>query len=276
MSDPDILVAGCGTMARAVVEGWVRSGIAADRLFLFNPRPKEPCAGIRVRTELPAHSVRFCLLGFKPQQLGDAVPPLLPVLEGTTVMSLLAGTDLNTLSLAMPDTQPVRFMPNLAAAIGASPVLLAGRPDLPAAERGEVTNLADRLGGAEWIAEGQFDLATALAGSGPAFVYRMIDALAAGGAALGLDPAQALRLARAMTHGAASLAAISERSPAELADAVASPAGMTRAGLDVLDWDGALGSLLRETLAATRDRGVEMGQAQRRNQGGGTEARLGT
>lgn len=263
-------------MARAVVEGWVRSGLAPDRLFLFNPRPKAPCAGIPVRTELPARGVGFCLLGFKPQQLADAVPPLLPVLKDATVLSLLAGIDLATLSLAMPDARPVRFMPNLAAAIGASPVLLAAHPELPDAEREAVTNLADRLGGAEWVAEDQFDLATALAGSGPAFVYRMIDALAAGGAALGLDPAQALRLAQAMTHGAANLAATSERSPAELADAVASPGGMTRAGLEVLDRDGALVALLRETLAAARDRGRELGGALRHAQAQGTGAGPGT
>jgi pyrroline-5-carboxylate reductase len=102
------------------------------------------------------------------------------------------------------------------------------------------------------------DVVTALAGSGPAFVYRLIDALAAGAAALGLPRDQADRLALGMVEGAGALAAASPFGPGELADKVASPGGTTRAGLDVLDADGRLAALMADTLRAARDRGAEM------------------
>ena len=103
----------------------------------------------------------------------------------------------------------------------------------------------------------------ALAGSGPAFVYRFIAALADGGTALGLDPAQADRLARAMVEGAAALAARSTETPAELARRVTSPGGTTAAGLAVIDADGAFAELVAETLKAARDRGAELAAAAR-------------
>jgi pyrroline-5-carboxylate reductase len=106
--------------------------------------------------------------------------------------------------------------------------------------------------------EGLFDLVTALAGSGPASSYRFIDALAAGAAALGLDRAQARRLALATVEGASRLAAASPHSPSELADRVASPAGTTRAGLDVLDEDGALMRLVEATIKAAAQRSAEL------------------
>jgi pyrroline-5-carboxylate reductase len=121
------------------------------------------------------------------------------------------------------------------------------------------------LGLVEWLEdETLFDAGTALSGCGPAFVYRFIDALTAAGAEIGLDPAQAARMALATVSGAGMSAALSGRSPAALADAVASKGGMTREGLNVLDRDEALDRLLAETLRAARDRGralAELAQA---------------
>jgi pyrroline-5-carboxylate reductase len=114
------------------------------------------------------------------------------------------------------------------------------------------------LGTPEWIGEDEFDLVTALAGSGPAFVYRFIDALAAAAADLGLPPDKAQRLALAMVEGAAALAARSKHDPGELARCVASPGGVTQAGLDALDEGEALRALVTKTLRAARDRSAEM------------------
>lgn len=109
----------------------------------------------------------------------------------------------------------------------------------------------------------RFDAVTALAGSGPAFLYRFIDALAAAGEALGIAPAQAARMALATAEGAALTAAASDLAPAALADRVASKGGSTRAGLDVLDGDDALVRLLTATLAAAEARNRAMGEAAR-------------
>ncbi len=119
------------------------------------------------------------------------------------------------------------------------------------------------LGTPEWFDEAQFDAVTALAGSGPAFVYRFIDALAQGGAALGLPPEQAQRLALATVEGAGALASASPHSPGELARRVASPGGTTEAGLKVLDAEGAIARLVEATLEAAAVRSAEMARAAR-------------
>ena len=126
-----------------------------------------------------------------------------------------------------------------------------------------VTALMAPLGLVEWVEEPLLDAVSALSGSGPAFVYRFIDALAAAGASLGFPADQALRLATATVEGAGMLAAQADAAPAELADRVASKGGSTREGLYVLDRDGALEKLLIATLTAARDRNVELAAAAR-------------
>ncbi|HSM54359.1 MAG TPA: pyrroline-5-carboxylate reductase dimerization domain-containing protein, partial [Erythrobacter sp.] len=225
-------------------------------------------AGVVLHRSAPANPDHDAiLLGFKPQQLPSLAPGLQPLTdEGVTVFSLLAGIDLSTLSGAFPSAAAhVRVMPNLAARIGKSPVILA-ETGLTAPQRNAAQALFGKLGTALWLEdEAHFDLVTALAGSGPGFVYRFIDALAAAGTELGLDRALADQLALAMVEGAASLAA-ADASPAELADRVASPGGMTREGLNVLDDGNALKSLLIATLRATAEKGGELAR-QAREQG---------
>jgi pyrroline-5-carboxylate reductase len=155
----------------------------------------------------------------------------------------------------------VRAMPNTPVAIGRGVVALHG----DAGEyRARLEALLQPLGLIEWIAdEARFDLVTALAGSGPAFLFRFVSALAQAATDLGLDSAQAQRLAIATVDGAAGLAAASGQTPATLADRVASPGGMTRKGLDVLDQNGALQQLLTRMLDATAERGREMAAATR-------------
>jgi len=136
-------------------------------------------------------------------------------------------------------------------------ILLVAEAD--AAARALTERLMTPLGQAEWLSgEEQMDLVTALAGSGPAFVYRFIDALAEGAAALGLPREQADRLALAMVEGASALAARSPYPPGELARRVASPGGVTQVGLDVLDADRRLARLAEDTLRGARDRSAEM------------------
>jgi pyrroline-5-carboxylate reductase len=116
----------------------------------------------------------------------------------------------------------------------------------------------------EWIAEADFDLVTAARRVGPAFVYRFIDALAQAATRLGLPEPEARRLALATVDGAAALAAASPHDPGELARRVASPGGVTQAGLDALDNGDALGALMQATLRAARDRSAEMAAEARR------------
>lgn len=252
---------GCGNMGGAMLAGWLAGGFDPAAFTVVDPYLESAPSGVRLlgaapQGEAPADVV---LLGFKPQQLGDAAAAIVPhVGPGTLVLSILAGVDLATLRGVFPGAGAiVRVMPNLAAALGKSPIALVGDADQAARTRTDA--LMAPLGQAEWLAdEGQMDLVTALAGSGPAFVYRMIDALAAGAASLGLPREQADRLALAMVEGAATLAAKSPYGPGELARRVASPGGVTQVGLDVLDADQRLARLMEDTLRGARDRSAEM------------------
>lgn len=260
-----ILMIGCGNMAGAMLEGWLAGGFDPARFTVVEPGEKTlPPAVTRHRAIPASGAFDAVLLGVKPQMLDDVAPQVAPLVgEGTTLLSLLAGVELATLAARFPAARGhVRVMPNLAVALGKSPVALA-ESGLDDVGRAEVLALMEPLGTPEWVGEPEFDLVTALAGSGPAFVFRFIDALAAGAAELGLPREQAGRMALAMVEGAAALAAASPHSPGELADRVASPGGMTREGLDVLDAERALERLLTETLRAARDRGAELAAAAR-------------
>lgn len=255
-----ILLVGCGNMAGAMLRGWLAAGLAPGRFTIVDPaRPTLP-EGVVSLEAVPADGAfDAILLGVKPQLLG-AVAPQVAVLagRGTVLISLLAGVELATLAGRFPEAAAhVRVMPNLAVELGKAPVALA-ESGLGDHGRAALIAFMEPLGTPEWVDESEFDLVTALAGSGPAFVYRFIDALAEGATRLGLPREQADRLALAMVEGAAALAAASPVDPGTLADRVASPGGMTREGLDVLDAEGALVKLVEETLRAARDRGAEL------------------
>ena len=255
------LIIGCGNMGGAMLAGWLAGGAAAESFTVVDRVVAAVPGGVTLHRSLDAVSVQSfatVLLAFKPQQLDQAAPAIAPLASGT-LLSVLAGIDLAALARNFPAASArVRVMPNLAAALGKSPIALAG--DLDDAHKAQIAALFAPLGTPEWIGEEAFDLVTALAGSGPAFVYRFIDALAAGAAQLGLDRAQADRLALAMVEGAAALAAASPHGPAELARRVASPGGVTQVGLDVLDADAALVRLITATLRGARDRSSAMGR----------------
>ncbi|HWU04205.1 MAG TPA: pyrroline-5-carboxylate reductase dimerization domain-containing protein [Novosphingobium sp.] len=264
-----ILLVGCGNMGGAMLAGWLRAGFDPARFTVVDPLLAEAPQGVELLRELPQGRVFDLMqLGVKPQAL-DGVAPALTALAGpdTVLLSILAGTELASLRARFPDCRGiVRVMPNLAAAIGKSPMGVAAQ-GLDQQGCDAMTALLAPLGTPEWVGEELFDAVTALGGSGPAFVYRFIDALAQGGAAVGLPADQALRLALATVEGASALAGAAGVDPAELARRVASPGGTTEAGLRVMDADGAILKLAEATLRAARDRGAEMAAAARAAKG---------
>ena len=248
---------GCGNMAGAMLSRWLDAGMDPARVTVIDPAATR--TDVRVLSVVPDEPPpTMLMLGVKPQMLGDVAPGLEAATNGAMLLSILAGTTMATLQQLFPGARGIaRIMPNLPVAIGKGAVSLHAVAAVD--DHNAVTNLMAPLGLVEWIAdEAHFDAVTALSGSGPAFVYRFIDALASGGAALGLPAAQAARLALATVEGAALLAAASDLSPSDLADRVASKGGSTRAGLDVLDADAALVGLLRAALKAAERRNGEM------------------
>lgn len=256
-----ILMFGAGNMGGAILAGWLAGGIDPASITVVDPKLAVAPEGVRLLREPPIGEppADVVLLGFKPQQFAAAADVVRAHVGGNTLLlSIIAGPDLATLGAAFPAAGAiVRVMPNLAVALGKAPIGLVG--DASPAACALTDRLMAPLGSAEWLSgEDQMDLVTALAGSGPAFVYRFIDALAESATALGLPREQADRLALAMVEGASALAARSEHSPGELARRVASPGGVTQVGLDVLDADARLVRLMEDTLRGARDRSAEM------------------
>lgn len=255
-----IWLIGCGNMAGAMLTRWLDTGtVAAGDVDVINTQDRDLPGDVRQSRDLPDGPLPdIVMLGMKPQQLDAIARTHADRLAGVPMLvSILAGVDTASIARRFACGSVVRAMPNLPVAIGKGVVSLHGNGDGKARAQAEV--LMAPLGLVEWVAdETLFDVATALAGSGPGFVYRFIDALAAGGAALGLPADQALRMARATVEGAAIAAAASDDTPGELADRVASKGGSTREGLNVLDHDDALARLMTDTLEAARRRNAEM------------------
>jgi len=262
-----MLMVGCGNMGGAMLSRWLATGTDPAAVTVVSPSKRTVAGGVAVVAGVPpAADGAFdtILLALKPQKLRDLGGGALADHAPGLLVSILAGVEEPALRAACPLAGAVvRAMPNLPVALGRGVVALHAR-----SAGGDARRAADALmrplGLVEWVAdEALFDAVTALAGSGPAFVYRFADALAAGGVAMGLPADQARRLAVATVEGAGALAAASPRDPAALAEQVASPGGSTRAGLDVLDRDDALARLVAATLTAAERRNREMGAAAR-------------
>lgn len=261
--DRPLLMLGCGNMAGAMLARWLECGLSPGLVTIVDPgrqqAPQDTALMAALPETLPAGSV--VVLGIKPQMLGEVAPLLAPLLPtDAIVISMLAGITLAGLRDALGEgADIIRIMPNTPVALGKGVCAYCTEPGTGATARTITESLLAPLGLVERLAdEGQMNLVTALSGSGPAFVYRFIDALGAAAAELGLAADMAARLALATVEGATALACTAQESPAQLAERVASPGGTTRAGLNVLDEDAALRSLLLATLRAARDRGEEM------------------
>lgn len=264
LSAPLTLI-GCGNMAGAMLRRWLDCGLEPGRVKAVRPSGAPVAEGVHVLTAVPEALDGIVLIGVKPQKLDEVAPALAAAIgPDTLLLSILAGVEQASLRARFPLVEEVvRVMPNTPVAIGKGAVgLFADR--LGGTAREIVDRLMAPLGTAEWVEdEALFDVVAALAASGPAFVFRFIDALAAGAAELGLPREQAARLALATVDGAGALAAAAGESPHELAERVASPGGMTREGLNVLDGEDALRSLVLRTLDAAVRRSREMGEAAR-------------
>ena len=256
---------GCGNMAGAMLGRWLASGtiVAAD-VFVVNRADRILPDGVAQGRTLPDGPMPDAvMLGMKPQQIDDVAAAHGGRIAGVPLLiSILAGVEEAAIVRRFDAGAVVRAMPNLPVAIGKGVVALHSS-GADVAVRGAVADLMAPLGLVEWVDPALFDAVTAIAGSGPGFLYRYIDAMAAAGAAVGIPADQAARLAMATVEGSALLAASADVPPATLADRVASPGGSTRKGLDVLDRDAALVRLLTEVLQASTARNAEMAAAAR-------------
>lgn len=259
---------GAGQMARALAAGFVRAGlVSAEQVLASDPAAAAREAFLR---ELPGAKIladngavaeaEILVLAVKPQQVAAVLQELKPHLNARHLLiSIAAGIRASTLAQGLGDSvRLVRVMPNTPCLVGQSASGYCLGPRATVADGRLVAQLLESVGKAFAVDEKLLDAVTGLSGSGPAFVYLMVEALSDGGVRMGLPRDVALALAAQTVRGAAEMVLATGEHPAVLKDRVASPGGTTIAGLQALEAGGLRGTLMAAVEAATR-RSIELG-----------------
>ncbi|MDT7934118.1 MAG: pyrroline-5-carboxylate reductase [Sphingomonadaceae bacterium] len=257
-----IWLVGCGKLGQAMLAGWLKAGLRPQRVTAINPSPSELPGGVAYAPapapDLPRPSV--IVLAVKPQKLAEAAQALGPYVESVLVVSVLAGATLSTLGERLRGARLIRALPNTAVRVGLGVTLLTAGAGATQADHDAAAALMGALGRTHQVSEADMDAASAVSASAPAFLFRFIEALGAGGRVAGLPPELADRLALETIAGSGMLALLDGRALSELRAEVTSPNGMTQAGLEVLDGTGALSTLMRDTIRAAARRSAELGR----------------
>ncbi|MHB9878802.1 pyrroline-5-carboxylate reductase [Pacificimonas sp. ICDLI1SI03] len=255
-----LCVVGGGNMGGALLSRWCAAGIA-EKIFLIDPADVDaPDGASHVRDFAGIDGTAdVVVVAVKPDLAADVLTELTPLLtEHTIIVSIMAGLPLPAMSKHVSTGKLVRAMPNTPCKVGAGVTGLFTE-QLSGIERTNISALFDVTGATHWLSEEvQFDALTAVSGSGPAYVFRMVEALAAAGEGVGLEPELARLLSRQTIIGAGALLADDAREARELRAAVTSPNGTTEAGLEALDADPGLPAVIRAAVraAATRSREI--------------------
>lgn len=262
---------GAGRMATALARGCVHSGfLPAERIVAADP---QEAARHRFGQEIPncrvvgdnaevLDAANVAILAVKPQVMGEVLADCAGrVTNDHLMVSIAAGVPLKKLADAFPaGTRLVRVMPNTPCLIGMGASCFSRGAHATDSDARLVESILTRVGKAFEVPETQLDAVTGLSGSGPAFLYSVIEALAAGGEAMGLPPELALSLAAQTTRGAGEMVLATGLSPGELRDQVTSPGGTTLAGLEVLEASHAAEGFRAAVERATQ-RSIELGEA---------------
>ena len=262
-----MLLLGCGKMGGALLDGWLSHGLDPRATVILDPYPAETLKaidGLTLRTDgtYDGPAPHAVMLAVKPQMMDAALPVVAGMAQaGALYISIAAGKPLAYFEEMLgPDTAIVRVMPNTPAAVGAGASALIANAACSAADKALATAMTDSVGISVWLdSEDQMDAVTGVSGSGPAYIFHMIEALTAAAESEGLAPELALALARQTVVGAAALAGASPDSAETLRVNVTSPKGTTEAGLiPLMDGKSGLTSLMRETVKAAANRSREL------------------
>ncbi len=260
-----LVLLGCGKMGAAMLEGWLKGGLSPEQVQVIDPYPSDwlksqASRGITVNpADLAPATV--AVIAVKPQMMAAAAPQLVVLAgQGTVFLSIAAGTRIAAFEAMFGAGTPiVRAMPNTPAAVGRGISALIGNAAVTEAQLAMAEALLAAVGQtARLSSEEQMHAVTGLSGSGPAYVFHMIEAMAAAGVAAGLPSDLAMQLARATVAGAGALADASPEAAAQLRINVTSPGGTTAAGLAVLM--PALSGLMTSTVAAAAGRSRELAE----------------
>ena len=262
-----IALVGAGKMGCAMLEGWLARGLSPQDVVVLEPNPS-PVILARQQQGLalnpPADAmrpVRVLILAVKPQVAADILPRLAPLIGPDSVaVSIMAGKQLRFLQSHLPaGCAVIRAMPNTPAAIGRGITVAVGNAQVTRAQRDCVDALLAGTGSVEWIGdETLMDAVTALSGSGPAYVFHLVEALTEAGIAAGLPAELAAKLARQTVAGSGELLHRAKETPAELRQNVTSPNGTTAAALEILMAADGLSALMTKAVLAAAKRSREL------------------
>ena len=258
-----LVLLGCGKMGSAMLVGWLAGGLPSGSVWVLDPQPSDWLrgTGVHINEGMP-DAPAVALIAVKPQMMGDALPSMQALGNGDTVfLSIAAGTSIATFEGALGAQSPIiRAMPNTPAAIGRGITAIVGNVHVTPAHLDMAEALLSAVGQVVRLEhEDQMDAVTAVSGSGPAYVFHLIEALAKAGEAEGLPADLAMALARATVGGAGQLAEDAVEDPSQLRVNVTSPNGTTQAALEVLmDADNGFPALLRRAVKAAADRSREL------------------
>ncbi len=265
INERGLVLLGCGKMGSALLAGWLRTEVEAKSVWVIDPDPSDWLkeSGVHLNEGVPAKPA-VMVVAVKPQMMTEALPDVTKLGGGDTlVLSVAAGTPLAFFERVLGDGTPiVRTMPNTPAAIGRGITALVGNRNASADHLEGAETLMQAVGQTVRLeSEEQMDAVTALSGSGPAYVFHMIECLAAAGEAEGLSPELSMSLAKATVAGAGLLAETSVETPSELRVNVTSPKGTTESGLvQLMDPDLGLPNLILKTVKAAANRSRELGK----------------
>ncbi len=262
-----VVLVGVGKMGLALAQGWMQGGLPPEQLVLVEPNPSEAATrfsrehGVRMLKSPAGVLVAVLVLAVKPQVMPDVLRQVRDsVGMHTLVLSIAAGISLATLSDGLGTDRIVRSMPNTPAQIGRGVTGAVGL-DISDQDVDTTNELLGAAGDVLWFnAEELLDAVTAVSGSGPAYVFNFVEALAVAAMRQGLEPGPAMFLARQTVIGAAALMEADTQSVTVLRENVTSPKGTTAAALEVLMGEGGLEELLDRAVAAAHKRSEELGR----------------
>ncbi len=269
MSINTLGIAGAGRMGAALLKGWAnaRTNGFAPKVAVFEPSLSPDVQPVLQALEASvnpglAQPLDVLVLAVKPQTFAGAAPGLKGFVGAETlVLSIMAGTTIAKLTSELGAHRVVRAMPNTPGAIGRGITAYAASDALSEADHAQIAALLSPLGGVERAPdEASIDAVTALSGSGPAYIFLLVEAMAAAGEAEGLEKGLAMRLARATVAGSGALLDASPEVGADaLRQAVTSPGGTTAAALNVLMAEDGMTKLMTKAIRAAAARAKELG-----------------
>jgi pyrroline-5-carboxylate reductase len=260
-----LLLVGCGKMGGAMLEGWLARGLAAADVVVAEPvaalRPAKPgLQAVAASSEVMA-TPQTVVLAVKPQSMDTALADLRRFAEsGALFLSIAAGKTLGYFAKHLGGSaKVVRAMPNTPAAVRQGITVATASATVSTEEKKRCHALLEAVGQVLWVDdENLMDPVTALSGSGPAYVFLLVEAMAAAGAKLGLAPDMAMQLARATVAGSGELLRQSSEPAAQLRVNVTSPGGTTAEALKVLMADDGIQPVFDRALAAASRRSKEL------------------